>query len=520
MTICKNSFLFLHAITLKHFKNLCHHFDSEGLVPRIHGNTKKIPHNALPLETTQHVLDFITNHAENHALPLPGRLPSHRDFQVMLLPTDTTKSNVYSECKKACDMESLQCCSKSHFMYLWRMQVPYIRIMKPYTDLCDTCQQMSHAVSLMSNLPDEEKASKVREFSEHLEHAKSERITYNEQCKQCHDLLPKDASDPVQIMHYSFDYAQQVHYPSSPQQPGSLYFKTARKCAVFGICCEPLSKQVTYVIDEACTTGKGADTVISYIHHYLESHSQGETELLLHADNCCGQNKNNALLQYLAWRTLTTRHRSIQISFMIPGHTKFAPDRFFGLFKKKFRTSYVQTMLDMAQVVRSSTDKALNLPQLIVDPVSQQQLVHVYKWSSFLTWYFKPIPHILSYQVFHISSCQPGRVSLQKYSSSPKESVSILRDLDIPIGELPDEIPLNGLSIERQWYLYEQIREFCTTVEAADTTCPKPSLPKPNSSSSTEVQTTEAETNKKQQRLCSVCRRPGHNKRSCSERKM
>ena len=177
-------------------------------------------------------------------------------------------------------------------------------------------------------------------------------------------------------------------------------------------------------------------------------------------------------------------------------------------------------MLDMAQVVRSSTDKALNLPQLIVDPVSQQQLVHVYKWSSFLTQYFKPIPHILSYQVFHISSCQPGRVSLQKYSSSPKESVSILRDLDIPIGELPDEIPLNGLSIERQWYLYEQIREFCTTVEAADTTCPKPSLPKPNSSSSTEVQTTEAETNKKQQRLCSVCRRPGHNKRSCSERKM
>ena len=66
-------------------------------------------HHALPLETTQHVLDFITNHAENHALPLPGRLPSHRDLQVMLLQTDTTKSKVYSEYKKACDMESLQC---------------------------------------------------------------------------------------------------------------------------------------------------------------------------------------------------------------------------------------------------------------------------------------------------------------------------------------------------------------------------------------------------------------------------
>ena len=28
--------------------------------------------------------------------------------------------------------------------------------------------------------------------------------------------------------------------------------------------------------------------------------------------------------------------QEIRISFMIPGHTKFAPDRFFGLFKKNF----------------------------------------------------------------------------------------------------------------------------------------------------------------------------------------
>ena len=131
MPICKNSFLFLHGMTLKRFKNLCRHFDSSGLVPRTHGNTKRVPHNALPLETTQRVLDFICNYAETHALPLPGRLPSHRDFQVMLIPTDTTKSKLYFEFQKACEPFSLQCCSKSHFMYLWRKQLPYICIMKP-----------------------------------------------------------------------------------------------------------------------------------------------------------------------------------------------------------------------------------------------------------------------------------------------------------------------------------------------------------------------------------------------------
>ena len=29
-------------------------------------------------------------------------------------------------------------------------------------------------------------------------------------------------------VHYSFDFAQQVHYPHNPLQPGPMYFKTAR----------------------------------------------------------------------------------------------------------------------------------------------------------------------------------------------------------------------------------------------------------------------------------------------------
>ena len=111
---------------------------------------------------------------------------------------------------------------------------------------------------------------------------------------------------------------------------------------------------------------------------------------------------------------------------MIPGHTKFAPDRFFGLFKKNFRRCNVETMQDMAQVVRSSTDKAHNIPQPIVDPVSNQQQVHVYKWSAFLGQFFRPIPQILSYQIF-ITSSKPGTLQLQKHSLSPREEISVLR---------------------------------------------------------------------------------------------
>jgi len=103
-------------------------------------------------------------------------------------------------------------------------------------------------------------------------------------------------SGPVRV-HYSFDFAQQVHYPHNPLQPGPMYFKAARKCAIFGVCCEGIPRQVNYLIDEASSTGKGANTVISLLHHFLAHHALGEHELSLHADNCLGQNKNNMALQ-------------------------------------------------------------------------------------------------------------------------------------------------------------------------------------------------------------------------------
>ena len=72
-------------------------------------------------------------------------------------------------------------------------------------------------------------------------------------------------------LHISFDYAQNMLSPHSPQQVGPIYFKTPRKCHLFGICSESLPKQVNYLIDEAGLTGKGANETVSYLHHYFNS---------------------------------------------------------------------------------------------------------------------------------------------------------------------------------------------------------------------------------------------------------
>jgi len=90
-----------------------------------------------------------------------------------------------------------------------------------------------------------------------------------------------------------------------------------------------------------------------------------EKSLYLHADNCTAQNKNNATVQQLMSCVMTGKQESIQLSFMIVGHTKFSPDRHFGTFKKAFRHSTVSTIDEIASVVETSTTNKQNVPQLI-----------------------------------------------------------------------------------------------------------------------------------------------------------
>ena len=81
----------MHAAGRKRLKNLKGSYISNDLVPRVHGNHKRLPHNTLPLEAAKHVLTFLQNYAEEHAILLPGRIPGYKRDDIQLLPSSTTK---------------------------------------------------------------------------------------------------------------------------------------------------------------------------------------------------------------------------------------------------------------------------------------------------------------------------------------------------------------------------------------------------------------------------------------------
>ena len=66
-----------------------------------------------------------------------------------------------------------------------------------------------------------------------------------------------------------------------------------------------------YLANEGEAPGKGANTVVSYVHHYLKHYGLGEQRANFHFDNCTGQNKNNTVLWYTMWRVITGNYTHV-----------------------------------------------------------------------------------------------------------------------------------------------------------------------------------------------------------------
>ena len=182
------TYLYLHCLSRKRYQNLLQHYQQHGLCPRMHGNTKRLPANSLPKEDIDYLITFITNYASAHGVPLPGRVPGHRD-KVLILPADITKITVYSKYKQACSLSDLRVAGKSTFYQVWQEILPHISVSTPRTDLCFTCQKNNLAIQRSACLSNDEKVQCLTTAEEHLFLAQSEREYYNTQVKRANESL-------------------------------------------------------------------------------------------------------------------------------------------------------------------------------------------------------------------------------------------------------------------------------------------------------------------------------------------
>ena len=121
--ICKD--MFIHTLWRQLLTVLQHH-EEHGVAQRVHGNCKKLPHNALPQAMSADIRNFLTNYVEESAILLPGRIPGFKKDDIRLLSSSETKMNVWRAFKRACKETGKQAVCFTTFTKLWQQFHPML----------------------------------------------------------------------------------------------------------------------------------------------------------------------------------------------------------------------------------------------------------------------------------------------------------------------------------------------------------------------------------------------------------
>ena len=117
--ICQTTFLFLHTMSVTRFDSIKRSWLEKGLCPRL--REKVLPHNATKLSDIKNVVRFILQYAEDHAILLPGRVPGYKRDDIQLLPSSTTKREVWETYHQTASLsEDTKAVCYSLFCALWK----------------------------------------------------------------------------------------------------------------------------------------------------------------------------------------------------------------------------------------------------------------------------------------------------------------------------------------------------------------------------------------------------------------
>ncbi len=115
--ICLNSFLFLHCMGRWRYEAIKKNCLSEGIQERVHGNSKHLPHNEFTTDELKSIVFFMQNYAEENAILLPGRIPGYKRTDLQLLPTNTTKRQVWECYVQSCATLTLRMAGYTRFCF-------------------------------------------------------------------------------------------------------------------------------------------------------------------------------------------------------------------------------------------------------------------------------------------------------------------------------------------------------------------------------------------------------------------
>ncbi len=158
---------------------------------------------------------------------------------------------------------------------------------------------------------------------------------------------------------------------------------------------------------------------------------------------------------------------NIELNFMISGHTKFVCDGYFENIKKLFYKTRINTVEDVEQVI--------NISAVANEAVRyKKELGRVwYDFASFLSSHFKELSGLTKFHHFRFSKLKLGKVYCSKKSGGEEIPFVLLNNNGFNFNQIPSILEIQPLTLKRQWYLYNKIRQYVDE-EFKNSLCPLP----------------------------------------------
>ena len=206
----------------------------------------------------------------------------------------------------------------------------------------------------------------------HIAMARAQRTHVNE----CVRLARKDNTENLHFNRsrfaITFDYAQNLGLPYfGDEQPGDTRYYSPLNLCVFGVANNASPKN--HLHGYLCHEGEGKkggvnvpSMVMNHMQTYLmpsgfnpRSNNCLTNKITFAADNCTGQNKNNAVIRLANLLVEGGYFATAEVAFLVKGHTKNSCDRSFNLMKQHFHGKNACAKEMALKVLNKSSDATM-----------------------------------------------------------------------------------------------------------------------------------------------------------------
>jgi hypothetical protein len=436
----------LHDGGIAWFANLEPHDPVELRIRRGHGLEGRPSNNAKPPDVLEDFREFVNaNSAPNGRRPGTGHAEYYfaahfssvdRSYATTPKPGHYSLLEEFNKAQRAAGKESGMIGATTLARWLARFFSKHA-LCPHKSDYCDTCAEF--AVQLHSAIKTLQRyraggtnnpaaAAEVERGIQRLRDARAEHLKEAERERAIYRTLIADANtawadikDPTEITSTmwsaaAIDYMQERPIPAfnlSPQ-PGCVYYLAKNSVHIAGVVlfhrmpsdpADGTRHTILYITDEREDGAKTNDHLLTYLELLLEHLPAGVRQLRLFGDNAATI-KSRFIVGWA--HDVITRGRldAIELRFMIPGHTKFAPDQLFASLSRRLADI---DLFDTSDLVRAGTAIANHAVE-----VGHPQLR---AWRAALHAKYRAVPGIRTLRYLRIAKVD-GTITVEAATSS------------------------------------------------------------------------------------------------------